>query len=339
MFWLGNVSRHPCWSNGSGGVQEAAQQQAAHKLTQLVLAASLPALLTNVLLGAYSDYIGRRLLFSVSLTGYLFQFSVPALVAFLHLRLDWLLVGHVLSGVCGSFYAFLLAVNVYNADNTPPDSTRTLGMAVLGTGGSLASIAGALGGGFMIEYGGYAYPFLVAALLAGLALIVHAVCLAETRPHQAGVQCPSPSQAVKDVFGFYVLKSASSEPAQCDVLSRGGVLDPLIPHQQPVAGDRRLEYCLGLLVFFLVLMPLLGSGGIDTLYVLNRPFCWSPSKIGVYNTVRGLLQHCLSLLALRLLARVVGDAWIGGLGMLSMGAGFLTMGLAHTDWMLYVGEQ
>nr|KAG5711914.1 hypothetical protein BaRGS_026355 [Batillaria attramentaria] len=339
---------HPCnKSSHKDSSEDEAQKRSAHLLMQFSLLTTIPALFVNAFLGAYSDFIGRRFLFTVTVVGYVCQYGSAAVVSFLQLDLRWLFLGHVLNGCCGSFYSFLLAINAYNADNTPPSSTRTLGMALIGAGGAVGTAGGVLASGYFIEGTGFSYPLLTATILACLVLILELLFLAETRPREPGRRCPSPAHALKDVFGFYFLKAASSESDKAKV-----VIEEDFPRRQGSAGqdehvdlnhlvnhpptqiDRRPEYRLGIAVFFLGLVPQLG--GIDVLYVMNKPFCWRPKTIGNFNTIKQVVQHFLAPVALKLMSRCMNDGSIGVVGMVSMGGGYLVMALAYTDWMVYL---
>lgn len=322
-----------------------AQSSASDKSLQFDLALALPSLLAILLLGAYSDHLGRRFLFFASFVGFVLQDCVAAAVVFLDLDLNWMFLGIVLNGCCGGTYTAALAVNAYTAENTPATRVRTLGMALSEVGSALSTIAGLLGGGYFIQAVGFFYPFLATNVLLILAIVLTAAFLEETdhfRSRGGSIRhWPSPLQAVKCVFGFYFSKSvsASAEPAAAKrgrgVSVRGENAE--VVQQHAVTFDRRLENSLGIVAFFFAVLPSIGLGRINMLYVMNEPFCWDSKMMGLYNAVRVVLQHFLSIAALKTLSSRVREEWIGVMGFLSMGGGFLVMAFAAHDWMLYVG--
>ncbi|XP_070173154.1 proton-coupled folate transporter-like [Littorina saxatilis] len=350
------------------------QALVSSKLLYLGLSINLPSLFTTVLIGANSDRLGRRFLFFFSITGLfcrdagkmLMLACVTTAVAFFDLDLNWLFVGFVLNAFIGGTFTITLAVNSYTADNTPASRARTLAIGLAGAAAAVAMVAGSLGGGYFIQLVGFSYPFLTVSGLVLLTLIITAVCIEETNPEVLGPgsdrQWPTPWQAVKSVFGFYFSKSVSAEPGLTSETTTSAVsvhesrhqrdIHDIMNNQSRLAGsdesiepavegqwnptDRRPEYILGIVVFFFSVLPELGLGTIDMLYVMNAPFCWEAKKIGTYNTVRGLLQKFVSLAALRGLSAVVREEWVGVLGFLSMACGFVIMGLADRDWMMYL---
>ena len=321
-----------------------AQSSASDKSLQFDLALALPSLPAILLLGAYSDHLGRRFLFFASFVGFILRDGVAAAVVFFDLDLNWMFLGIVLNGCCGGTYTVTLAVNAYTADNTPATRVRTMGIALAEVGSALSTIAGLLGGGYFIQAVGFFYPFLATNGLLILAIVLTAVFLEEAdhfRSSGGSIRhWPSPLQAVKCVFGFYFSKSvsASAEPAAAKrdrgVSVRGESAEVV---QHAVTFDRRLENSLGIAAFFLAVLPSIGLGRINMLYVMNQPFCWDSKTMGLYNAVRVVLQHFLGIAALKTLSSRVREEWIGVMGFLSMGGGFLVMAFAAHDWMLYVG--
>ena len=315
---------------------------ASEKSLQFRLALVLPALVTIIPIGAYSDYLGRRFLFLIAIVGFFFQDGVAAVVVLLDLDLNWLFLGVLLSGCCGGPFTTDLAVYAYTADNTPASGVRTLSIALAGAGSALSTIAGLLGGGYFIQDVGFFYPLLTSNLLLLLAIVLTAAFLEETNPLRASGgsirEWPPLLVAMKSVFGFYFSRSASAEPAARNGRSHDSLSSEEVDivHRTDTR-DRRLEYSLGIAVFFFSVLPSIGLENINMLYEMNEPFCWDSKTIGVFNTLRAILQHFLSIGALRTLSWRMREEWIGAMGFVSMGGGFLVMAFATHDWMLYVG--
>ena len=165
--------------------------------------------------------------------------------------------------------------------------------------------------------------------------MVHLFSSGDFHSHSATVS------VLKGIFGFYFCKLDSAEPG----LKKGGghsaegehTLD--LSQEAAVAPrDRRVEYCLAVVVFFFAVLPEMALGTINMLYVMNEPFCWDSEKIGIYTATRGIIQRLVSLTVLKTTVQCIREEGIGVLSMLSMAGGFLVMALASHDWMLYLGK-
>lgn len=299
-------------------------------MLQFTLVFSFVSLVSNLFLGAYSDYFGRRFLFFVVIFGIVCRNVNAAVVARMEMDINWIYLGGLIHSCCGSYFALILAVSAYTADNTTANSSRTVWLALIGVVEGMASVVGQLGGGYFIRETGFFYPFLTSGIISVVVFVMMFFFLKEThvRPSRDVTRFPTPLQAVKDVFGFYFLQSTSKE------LEERSPAKQTVARRANIQRKQRLEICL----FFLVLLPPFGAYNIETLYLINIPFCWESNKIGTYLTLKIVLSHCFSLLLVKLLTRITRDEFVGLIGLVSSASGFLLMGFAYEDWMVYVGK-
>ena len=121
----------------------------------------------------------------------------------------------------------------------------------------------------------------------------------------------SPLRNLKKLFDFYLFKGTGLE---------------------------RLAY-IGLLTLFstAVIVDLV-SDGIDTLYQLHRPFCWSSTTIGYYSSYKSTFQLVMGALLLKLLHRWnISGSVIAQVAMLFYAGQWVFEGLADTSWQLFLG--
>lgn len=324
-----SICRHPCRENKSleHPLLQEAQSQAALKMLQFTLASSLPAVVVNLLIGTYSDYLGRRMLFIAPIIGLLCRCAGETLVVKLALSLDWMFPGIVVYALCGNYFSLLMAVNAYNADNTPASKNRTSSLVLTSMVASMGILVGELSSGYFIEAAGYFYPFLTVTLIFLGSLVFVVLLLKESCPRTCNSfrDLPSLKDGIRHVFGFYFLRSLPVEPSN-------GV------SPTEASRDRRLEFCLGMCAFILYITPYDSASIITTLYVMNTPFCWEPSRIGTFGAVKDVGTKIICLMVFICMSRVVREDVLGLAGMLSMMAGLIVMAFADEEWMLYVGK-
>ncbi|XP_041361190.1 proton-coupled folate transporter-like [Gigantopelta aegis] len=101
------------------------QKETSERVLYYSYATSLRYLLVNLVMGSYSDSIGRKPFLVIPIIGCLGKGVVSMLVVKLNLDLDYFYLAFGLDGIGGSFTTFLLAMYAYTADITPPKNKRT----------------------------------------------------------------------------------------------------------------------------------------------------------------------------------------------------------------------
>lgn len=153
---------------------DTAQQQTSTILLRLSAATELPAVITIVIMGAYSDVMGRRLLFALPVTGLLLNNVVTSVVLALTLHPRWFFLGSVVHGLLGGFGAVKLACYTYAVDIAKAGGHRTRALAALQAAMGVAGIAVYVPVGYIIESSWMFYPsvFSTANPIVTLVLIL-----------------------------------------------------------------------------------------------------------------------------------------------------------------------
>ncbi|GFS23359.1 proton-coupled folate transporter [Elysia marginata] len=236
------------------------QRETSRVVITTNLASGIPSVLTCLVVGSYSDFLGRRPLIIASVLGAMARASSLAAVIYFDLSVGYFYLGSFVDGVLGSYFTLVLAVTAVIADVTPVPEARALRFAIvegtLFTAGAVAELAI----GFMIKTWDYFVPSAVNTCLIVVALIVTLFCLPETmtRDNKAHFRW-NPTLHMRKVFGFYFIKAP---------------------------GRRRSLYILGLCVFLFLVATSLGRPIVETLYFLNSPICWNSIDIGVFQSLR-----------------------------------------------------
>ncbi|KAK3790271.1 hypothetical protein RRG08_034834 [Elysia crispata] len=157
-----------------------AQANSAHFNMLTTLCALIPSFFTNLLLGAYADQIGRRVIFIVSLGGNLLRVAIVCVVAYWNLDVRFIFIGCIISGLAGDFASYLMSIYIYTADNTTTGKSRSFLMvfttAVSWTCGTLSQFAS----GYFIEAVGYVWPMITGLAVIIVSFVLTVVLLQET---------------------------------------------------------------------------------------------------------------------------------------------------------------
>ncbi|XP_071081273.1 lysosomal proton-coupled steroid conjugate and bile acid symporter SLC46A3-like [Haliotis cracherodii] len=308
------TTTQPCYRNTSSPdymLQEKAQQVTAEKQLQFTMLKSALAIFSNIMLGAYSDSIGRKFLFVTPMTGQLIRSAFTTVIIGCRLDLNLFFLSEGIDGLLGSYYGILLASYTYTADNTPATGSRTIGIAVVDLTEFLATSLISIASGYFIQDVNFFYPALTATLVCMVALLIVTLFLPTSTYHvrDTGSTCMNPVEGLKRVFGFYVFDNSALKKA-CFILI--------------------------LLSFVFNVISSVGGSNIDTLFLLNAPFCWTPEKLAYYVTAFTVLCPLIGVPLTRLFQVCLIDEIIAVIATSATVASDVIHSFASTDTMMYI---
>ncbi|XP_064603070.1 proton-coupled folate transporter-like isoform X2 [Liolophura sinensis] len=296
-----------CGRNGSSAAEAVAQKQAAQWLLYFGLATNIPGIFSTMILGAYTDFRGRKIGMIVPAIGSLIRTVISMFV----IGLDWpmalFVVGGLIDGTCGSFGTVFMAAFAYLADTTQPGKERTMRIAILQAAIGICMSVALMGTGFLIKAAGFFYPMFLSlgSLLINVPLVL------------------------------FLLPETIQKRNDIRILDWKRISNAFITYVKPREDGKRWKLLSLLLALFMVDMVQIGKAQIDTLFQLGVPFCWDSVKIGIYSAIAMFLQIFGLLAFLRPLQKFFSDNTIGIIGSVS-GTAFLIMtGLSVNDAMLY----
>ncbi|KAH3862283.1 hypothetical protein DPMN_025249 [Dreissena polymorpha] len=98
---------------------------------------------------------------------------------------------------------------------------------------------------------------------------------------------------------------------------------------------QRARYILLTLSFSFATLTSLNRSDIETLYFLGQPFCWGPSKIGLFMTACSAAQSIVGLGSLRLLQVCLSNPVIAIISTVSLTISYIIEGLAESTLVIY----
>lgn len=123
------------------------------------VALTLPSICASLILGSWSDKVGRKVVLTLPCVGNVLLYISHILnAAFASLDVNFLLIGVCISGIFGGFATLLLAVFSYISDITDK-SQRTVRVAILESMIFLGGTVGNLIGGVLLDHRGFMAAF------------------------------------------------------------------------------------------------------------------------------------------------------------------------------------
>ncbi|XP_064617023.1 lysosomal proton-coupled steroid conjugate and bile acid symporter SLC46A3-like [Liolophura sinensis] len=296
--------------NDSGAqIVARAQNMASSWQLYLSLVGGIPSVFATILLGSLSDRIGRKVLLLLPAVGAAIRSATYCAVSYWGLPLYCLLIVHGIEGCTGSFVATLLASFAYTSDITARGKKRSLQITIMESMLGIALGISNLTLGFMIKEWGYTVPNIPALVMNISAGLVTVFLLPETRKSGPYSKSPSLGKAFYRVFHFY-FSTKNGNPRDC--------------------------YLISIATFAMASLAFVGASGVETLYVLNEPFCWNSVQIGYFATTRALCQAFAAVLIVKLLQFCLSDVGIALVSGACKVASLLLEGFATKDAYMYV---
>ncbi|XP_073421637.1 proton-coupled folate transporter isoform X1 [Dendrobates tinctorius] len=302
-----NGSKIEGCTNNSNPLEKEVESLTSHWSLYLNLSGLIVGLFSVMLLGPWSDQVGRRSVLIAPFIGLALQVAVYLVVMYRELHVGYLLLGRIIGGLTGDFNMILAGCFAYIADVTDRPS-RTFRVAILeaclGIAGMIASIVG----GHWRKVQGYINPFWLAfALYIFTAFYVY-FCVRESVKDRK----PSRLFTVKHYQSIFQLFTLPGE------------------------NGRRSKLCLYCLAFLLVVTVHMGVKDLMVIYELSFPLCWDSDLIG-YGSAAEHLTYLSSLAGLRLFQLCLADSWVAEMGFLSNISGLVVFSLATTTPILFTG--
>ncbi|XP_044142597.1 proton-coupled folate transporter [Bufo gargarizans] len=302
-----NGSKTEGCTNSTTPLEKEVESLTSHWSLYLNLSGLLVGLFSVMLLGPWSDQVGRRTVLIVPFIGLTLQVVVYLVVMYQELHVGFLLLGRIIGGITGDFNMILAGCFAYIADVTDRPS-RTFRVAILeaclGIAGMIASIIG----GHWRKVQGYINPFWLAfAVNVFTALYVY-FCVRESVKDRK----PSRLFSIKHYQSIFRLFTLPGENGRRSKLSL---------------------YCLALLLVVTVHM---GAKDLLVIYELSFPLCWDSDLIG-YGSAAEHLTYLSSLAGLRLFQLCLADSWVAEMGFLSNISGLVVFSMAATTQIMFTG--
>lgn len=289
---------------------EHVQQQTAYWSLLFTLAEYIPMLLVQFVLPSYSDTYGRKFLFILTYLSLCLKAVTITLVLHFEASLWYIFGANIVAGLMGGSFCLFSATFSFTADLTSAKNQRSTAIVLIEAVVMVGFVLGSFLVGYLIEtwkFGFYNTSLLASCLCAlGFVLII---ILPESLPKDKRTMKKSVISTVTRMFEFYFSKDFAGQ---------------------------RTSYILLLLAFFFFSISGMNRSSMETLYFLGQPFCWGPSKIGLFTFARNGAQSVLGLGSVKLLQRCVSDSTVSIISTFSCTTSLIVEAFARSSVTIYM---
>ena len=277
----------------------------------IILSAALPSLFMALLLGTWSDKVGRRIVIFLPVLGGLLDCTCILITMFTRAPLFVLFIGSFINGLGGFFTTMILAVFSYIADITDEDN-RAMRLGILEAVAFTSGMISHMTSGWWIHHLGFKAPYIFIFSLHSLALVYIIFLLPE-------------SSSVTEKLRLKDLFSRSHFKKVIMLFSKA---------------DTKYKWQLyGLAVTSAVMMiSSIGFGSVIVLFALDAPFCFSPIMIGYFLADCMFMQALGAVFSLMLLRKCLSEILLTQLGIASIISSLVMIALITKRWQMFLGS-
>lgn len=275
------------------------------------VAASVPSFFAIIILPSYSDTIGRKFLFICGTTGQILKIILTIAIVYFKWGLIYLVLAAAIDGIMGSFAVINSGIFSFLSDVTTSGNQRTAALSVSDALLLTAITVSSLITGYFVKYEGFLIPFCTSLGLMTLQFIIVVCFMPETHKKKNRANTTSVLGNFKRTIEFYSSNAFKG---------------------------KRVTYIMLIAIFFVAEMTIEHRAGIELLYQLGQPFCWTPDKIGVYGTLRHAAQGIGGLLLLGPMKLCLSDLTIAIISTVFNAGSYVQEAFATTDIVMYLGN-
>lgn len=272
-------------------------------------ASGIPEIFAVLIIGSWMDILGRKVVVSLNMIGHIVRYVTYALLMKSNLPTEFLVLGYIVEGCTGGYRLNMLISFAYTADITPKNYKRALLIVV--SEHIFAACAGfaSVGAGYFICHAGFFWPLILAIAILSLMFVLFIAIVPETVTTRK-LYGLSPKMTAKRLVKFYICSKQNSESVH--------------------------KFWLCLLAFATLSLSVIGEFSLETLFVLNSPFCWDSVKIANFTATMSFLSPIFTLLVFKLMQRCMTEELIGSTTFLFFITRCFMKAFATNDAMIYI---
>nr|XP_022329524.1 proton-coupled folate transporter-like [Crassostrea virginica]XP_022330193.1 proton-coupled folate transporter-like [Crassostrea virginica]XP_022330194.1 proton-coupled folate transporter-like [Crassostrea virginica] len=311
-----NSEKSLCETNTSSQTykdEQAVQSVVSRWGLYISLAQGLPLVLSSMMFSSMSDSMGRKPFMFIGAIGIFMKHLLMTLAIVFDWNIYLFVPFTLIEGVCGSWVIELAIAMSVVADITSAGKSRSFYITVFSFVFGIGFSVGTFVSGYIVTLLGYDYSMAASCVVAGIAVVVNS-CIPEslTISHRKENKFSFIGN-IKDIVNFYTKDDPDSTTST------------------------RFRYITSVLAFFFIMMAKLGIFAIESFYLLGFPYCFTPEKISIFETVKVCCGEIVILVGIKLMQQCMADEFIAVIGTASSIAMFILFGIAPSDIYLYIG--
>lgn len=291
------------------------QKNTSHWILYQNLALLVPSIFSAMKLGRIGDTVSRKWTILLPIIGQ-FLCSIIYLInaIYVQINLSYILIGPLLSGLCGGFTSLIMGIYSY-VSHTTEIKARTVRMGILESMTFFSGTLGVILVGVLLDNFGFIVVF-------GIVFVLNCIALSYT------------IFVIKDITPEKVL---TRQEIISDIFSLEGYRTAFKFFYKARGRNQNLILALGTLVICILMFSTAGDIDLSLLYLLHPPLSFSKTFISYYLG----LDNCMKALPLVILFPLfkrcfsVNDSFWAVLGILSKAFGCILFGSSHVLWLVF----
>ena len=287
------------------------QSETSFILLATIITSTVPTLFMTLLLGSWSDNVGRRTVIAIAIFGSITESSLILIIICFKLPIYFLMLSSFIGGICGYFPTIVLSVFSYIADITHP-AQRAFRLGILEAIAFISGMISHLSSGWWIEKTGYVSPYWLIISLHFCAFLYTIFILPESR-HAIG------EKLGQGLCEFQHIKS-------------------IIHLFQEQRSGQRWKLIYLMTATACMMLSSTGFGCVFVLYALDYPLCFNSLLIGYYLATTFLIQAVGTVLGLKYLSMFLSQTVLAQIGVISVIASLCCIAVVRNKHFIFAGE-
>lgn len=294
--------------NSSSTNEQIVQSVVAEYFLYASVCMGIPCLISNIFIGSISNRYGRKKLLFVPTFGLLVAQIIVVVFMYVKLSLYYFLIPSIFLSIMGDIFAVFQIALSYVSDITEGTKRRTVGIAFVELFVGMGTLLGGVFAGYLIQSVGYIWTLSIATIVK-CANLVNILLLPSTiPPGKTPWSIKETIGSLKESFQFYYSRQFART---------------------------RWKYNLSLATFIIVNMATIGRDGVETLYILSPPFCFTPVLVEWFHATNSVMQQAIAMLLIRIFLKFFSNEFLAMFGALSGITYFVIETAAHSTLMLF----
>ena len=289
------------------------QKSTARLNVFISLAATIPSMVTAVLLGANGDRIGRKSLIVVPYLGKICRYSILTAVAYWNLSDMWIILSVMLDGIFGTVPLHVLSAYAYVTDCTT-EKTRTTAIIITEVCIVSSKFIPLVTLGIYLQHPNFIQALLFTLLLSFVGFISGLVLQPESNLN------------VQHLNIFQQLRLVKMKP----------VIDSFRVFFVKREGHKQRSLVILVSTQLFIDTMLCGQAAMYYIYLYGAPFCFDSFEVSLNCVVQTVVIIFLTILITLTISKRTDHLVLPVLGVSAYISQLVLFGLATQAWMLYL---
>jgi MFS family permease len=288
------------------------QSEVATYLIYVAICIGIPCIFANLLFGSISDRFEAKRMLLVPAIGLLTSQFVMVMFIYFNIKLYYLLIPQLLLAFTGETFALTQFTLSYASKITRNGKERTVTMGVMDIFIGIGILLGGIIAGYIIEAAGYIWSIVTASLIIICNLIL--ICLLPE-----------------------IIKERAKNPWRCFDLIRSFQKSMQFYYSKSYSGIR-WKYNIGLAILIVGWMTVIGRNNTEVLFIISPPFCLNSVDVGWFHAARGIMQHGVAMVLIRVFVTCLSPETMAAVGAISAAISFVVEGITSSSVVLFLSK-